>query len=128
MRKIEGWLLDELVSHCEDQRYASVETHLPGEKIFAKGDAGDYMAVLLSGVVDIKRDDHILMTFEYGSIFGEMGLIDHEPRSADAFARTQSRIARIREAQFNSLLTKNPHFALAMMRILTDRLRNSIKS
>jgi hypothetical protein len=125
MRKIETWVLEKLARYCEDPRYARVADYAPGEKIFSVGEPGDYMAILISGEVEIRIGDKKLTSVEFGSIFGEMGLIDGAPRSADAVAVTSCRVARVREGQFIAMLEETPHFALSLMRVLTDRLRNA---
>ncbi len=56
-------------------------------------------------------------------MFGEMGLIDHQPRAADVVAASHCRAMEIREGQFMALVEKNPPFSLCVMRLLTERLR-----
>lgn len=125
MRRIETWLLDKLLQNCGNPRYATVSEYQSGDVIFSVGDTGDYLALVLNGQVEIKRHGKTVSIIESGSIFGEMGLIDRVPRSADALARSHCRVAKLREGQFTSMLETTPHFALSMMRILTDRLRSS---
>ncbi len=125
MRKIESWVLEAFLRTCDDPKYTTVVAYEPGGVIFSVGDPGDYMAVVLSGQVDIRQNGKMLTTMDSGAVFGEMGLIDGVPRSADAVARSHCRVARIREGEFAAMLEKTPHFALSMMRLLTDRLRTS---
>jgi len=125
MRKIEAWVLEAFLRTCDDPKYTTVVPYEPGGVIFSVGDPGDYMAVVLSGQVDIIRQGKLLTTMDSGAVFGEMGLIDGASRSADAIARSHCRIARIREGEFAAMLERTPHFALSMMRLLTDRLRTS---
>jgi CRP/FNR family cyclic AMP-dependent transcriptional regulator len=63
----------------------------PGEEIFREGDLGDAMYVLLEGKVRISKQipgvgEEALGILERGDYFGEMALIDRQPRSADAKA------------------------------------------
>lgn len=125
VRKIEQWVLEEVLRQCEDPRYSTVKEYQPNDVIFSVGDPGDYMAILLAGQVEIKRHGSTLAKIDFGSVFGEMGLIDGVPRGADAIAVTNCRIARVREGQFTSMLERTPRFALSMMRLLTDRVRAS---
>ena len=62
------------------------------------------------------------------TIFGEMALIDNEPRSATAVAITDVELVPISEKQFLFLVTQTPYFALKVMRILAQRLRVTSKS
>ena len=63
----------------------------PGEVIFHEGDAGDKMYIVLDGRVMISKyipggGEEALAFLERGDYFGEMALIDNQPRSADAKA------------------------------------------
>lgn len=125
MKNISTWLLQELLD-ANDRHKATLRELQPGETVFRVGDVGDYMGVLLTGSIKIRKGDQLISIVEPGAMFGEMGLIDHQPRVADAVAVSYSRIAEIREGQFMSLLESTPYFGLAVMRMLTDRLRKQI--
>lgn len=127
MRNVSQWLLGELVRDTQGQRATIVE-YQPGETVFRVGDPGDYLAVLLSGSVEIRKGTQVLSIVEPGAMFGEMGIIDHQPRVADAVASDLSRVAQIREGQFMGLLEATPYFGLAVMRLLTDRLRRQLET
>jgi CRP/FNR family cyclic AMP-dependent transcriptional regulator len=118
MYNIQTWVLSEVLKHND-----IVRDFERGDTVFRKGDEGHFMAVLLRGEVEIREREEILSVVGAGSIFGEFALIDHRPRSADAVARTACSAALINEAHFNRMVERTPSFALAVMRILTDRLR-----
>jgi CRP/FNR family transcriptional regulator, cyclic AMP receptor protein len=127
MKNVTSWLLQELMG-SEGHQKATIRDCAPGEAIFRVGDPGDYLAVLLTGSIEIRKNDKVISVVEPGCMFGEMGIIDGQPRVADAFAKTQSRIAEVREGQFMSLLQATPYFALAVMRLLTDRFRRQTQT
>lgn len=127
MKHVSSWLMQELLQN-DDRTRSIIREYSPGEAIFKTGDAGDYFAILLSGHIEIRKGDQVLSVIDPGSIFGEMGLIDHRPRIADAYATAFSRIAEIREGHFMALLEKQPYFGLEIMRMLTDRLRQSTET
>jgi len=103
-----------------------IRTFTAGQVIFAEGQLGDgYMYAVLDGEVDLLRSNNPLATVASGGVFGEMALIDHEPRSAGAVARTDCRVAAITDQRFMRLVSQNPHFALDMMRLLTERIRDN---
>jgi CRP-like cAMP-binding protein len=95
-----------------------------GQTIFKHGEpsAGKMFAVS-EGEVDIQINDHALETIGPGGIFGEMGLIDNHPRSANAIAKTEVKVVAIDERRFNFLVQHNPFFALQVMRVMTERIR-----
>ncbi len=127
MKNISGWLLEHLLNE-DGRKNATIRSYKPGETVFRVGDAGDYLAILLSGCIEISKGKQLISVVEPGSMFGEMGIIDHQPRMADAVATRESRIAEMREGQFASLLQATPEFGLAIMRLLTDRVRRKLET
>lgn len=99
-----------------------------GQSIFSEGDAGTEMFIIESGVIDIVRGDRgkePLATLEAGDFFGEMAILEDQPRFAGALARSDARLLRIDRAHFNDVLTQNVEIAIRIMRKLTARLRRS---
>jgi CRP-like cAMP-binding protein len=94
-----------------------------GEIVFPEGAAPDGMYALLEGEVDILMEGKLRETVEAGGIFGELALLDEQPRSATAVARTNCAIAVIDPRRFQSLVQQTPFFALQVMRIMAERLR-----
>ncbi len=54
----------------------------PGERIFEKGDLGDCLYIIEAGRVRVHDGDRILGHLEKHQFFGELSLLDAEPRSA----------------------------------------------
>jgi len=94
-----------------------------GSAIFQKGDSGDSMFVVASGEVDIVVDGKVVDQLTQGDLFGEMSLIDKQPRSADAVARTDCSVVQIDEKRFLFMTDHTPRFALQVMRLVAQRLR-----
>ena len=94
-----------------------------GATIFEKGDQADEMYVILEGEVEIRSGNSLLGTLGAGEVFGEMGIIDKQPRSASAIARTNCKLGMLDEKRFLFMVQETPFFALQMMRIISDRLR-----
>jgi CRP-like cAMP-binding protein len=94
-----------------------------GARIFAAGEHGDEMYVVLEGEVSIMAQGKVLETVARGGIFGEMALVDDSPRSADAVAGSDCRVAAIDRRHFTYLVQETPFFALQVMSIMADRLR-----
>ncbi len=106
----------------------NTQTFSAGQKIFNEGDPGETMFVVLEGIVDILKQDKVINTILAGNVFGEMALIDRQPRSASAVARENTKIAAIDAGRFMILVQHNPFFALEMMQVLTQRIRKSMES
>lgn len=96
--------------------------------ILFEDDPGDALYVVRQGqvkVVLIGEDGRevILSVLGEGDFFGEMALIDDEPRSAHVIAMSDSTLLVLRREDFQGLLLQTPGIALAMLRELTRRLR-----
>src|SRR6478672_2249549 len=97
------------------RREPDVRVLPPGETVFAVGEPGDFMFVVLEGEVAIEKDGKTLEVVSAGGVFGEMALIDHSPRSASAITRTQCTLAAVGQKRFTYLVQQTPFFALEIM-------------
>ncbi len=95
-----------------------------GEVLFKNGDPGTSMYVVRSGTLTIRSGSVIYEHVGPGGIVGEMGIVEAcKPRTAMVYARTPAELVEIDEARFLSLVQDAPSFALAVMRVLSRRLR-----
>jgi CRP/FNR family cyclic AMP-dependent transcriptional regulator len=99
-----------------------------GTIIFHQGDAANEMFVIKSGQVRIQLGNRTLAELRADNIFGEMALIDDEPRSASAIAITDVELVPVSERQFLFMVSQTPYFALKVMRVLAQRLRKTSKT
>ena len=108
----------------------NVETRFikAGGIIFREGDAAQELFVVKQGQVRIQLGNRTLAELSPNDIFGEMALIDNEPRSATAVAVTDVELVAVTEKQFLFLVGQTPHFALKVMRVLAQRLRVTNKT
>jgi CRP/FNR family cyclic AMP-dependent transcriptional regulator len=104
---------------------APIRSFKAGEIIFRHGDPAEELYIVKSGKVEIRLGNRLLDTLPELSIFGEMALIDHSPRSATVVAATDATIVPVDEKQFLFLVSRTPHFALNVMRVLAQRLRTN---
>jgi CRP-like cAMP-binding protein len=104
-----------------------------GDIIFRSGDAGESMFRIAQGVVGIYADhgtekEKRLAELCDGAFFGEMGMIDHAPRSATAVALEDGmKLEELTEDDLGELLRSEPETVLALMRQLSGRLRGLTK-
>jgi CRP-like cAMP-binding protein len=98
-----------------------------GQPIFEKGDVGFELLVIKQGEVEIRLGERVLRTLSAGDIFGEMALVDDSTRSASAIALSDVEIVPISEKQFVNLIRETPSFALDVMRVLAQRLRDETR-
>jgi CRP/FNR family cyclic AMP-dependent transcriptional regulator len=109
-------------------RYAKHTTLKRGEAIFSKGDPGNSMIAVISGTVKISVSSAegrsaILNLIGPGEIFGEMSVLDGQPRSADCTANTACEIFVIDRREFLPFLRSQPELAMKFIELLCTRLR-----
>ena len=99
-----------------------------GNVIFYEDDPGTSCYIILSGKVKIvvNADDgreHILGVLQDNDFFGEMSLIDGQPRSASAISTEDVTMITIQRDEFLKLLRSNPDISLKLLVALSHRLR-----
>jgi CRP-like cAMP-binding protein len=94
-----------------------------GQTIFQEDEPGDVMYVVLEGAVDILINGKVINTVGPGGLLGELALIDTRPRSATAVAQTDCKLVPISAKRFAFLVQQTPNFALHVMRVMANRLR-----
>src|SRR5215510_464128 len=96
-----------------------------GATIFQEGDTGDSMFAIKRGKVAIMVGGNIVDVLREEELFGEMALLEHTTRAATVVALEETELVEVDKAQFYVLVRQNPHFALQLMQLLSERLRNA---
>lgn len=109
---------------------ASYRKWSAGTVLFQRGDDGGYLIVVVSGRIKIslitpQGKELSLRYLEAGSIFGEMAILDGQPRSADATAVVASEGYVIKKRDFLEVLARNPHAYQAIVQYLCAKLRET---
>jgi CRP-like cAMP-binding protein len=101
---------------------AEFQEFAPGDVVIQAGDTPDAFYLILSGRARVlaKRRARALQAGEY---FGEMGLIDGEPRSASIMAAEELQAMKLPRRPFLKLLEQEPGIAVAMLAELAGRVR-----
>ena len=84
------------------------------------------MYLLIEGEIGLMIRNKFFGVVKPGQIFGELAVIAGIPRSATAMAKINCRVLSLDEKQFHAALEKKPEFALMLMSIMVQRLRESI--
>jgi CRP/FNR family transcriptional regulator, cyclic AMP receptor protein len=100
-----------------------------GAPIFRQGDIPKYLYIIEAGAVDIVLpavvDDLIVATFESGTVFGELGIFDSQPRTATARASGETVVISIPLAAVADLVENHPPAAKQFMSVIIERLRST---
>lgn len=109
----------------------ALRKHYPKDGVvFFENEAGDTLFMVAQGriKVTILGDDGreiILSVLGSGEYFGEMALLDNEPRSATAIAAEDSELLSLSRADFEGVLALNPAMMMILIKVLTSRLRHA---
>ena len=106
----------------------------PGEVIFEQGHPGEGMYVVMSGSVDILREDEDgtrlrLGHMETGAFFGELALLDDAPRTASAVATEETELAVFSRWGLLAVAEEHPRLGakivMHLSQIVAERLRRT---
>ena len=107
------------------------ERHLgKGEHLFQKGDPGDALYGVISGrmvmcVTGEQGREIILNIIEPGEVFGEIALLDGQPRTADARSMAATSLITIYRRDFIPFLETQPAVSIHFLRLICQRLRQT---
>ena len=106
-----------------------------GDVVFKKGDAGNAFFLIREGEVEVlaspgdKKVEEVVTLIGPGDLFGEMALVEKEPRSATVRVKTDAKLWRIKKEYFEDLMKQDHELALKIYRrltiIISHRLRET---
>ena len=104
-----------------------------GEHIVEQGLKSNALHIILSGRARVLASDSrgrevILATLQSGDYIGEMSLIDNEPHSATVRAEVQTDVLMLGRSEFARCMPDSNSMAYAVMRVLVQRLRHSVRN
>src|SRR5438445_724472 len=96
-----------------------------GDQVFAQGETGDALYLIVEGKVKVHQGSKELVRLGERDVFGEMAVLDSEPRSASVTAVEDSVLLKIGRDDFRDILGERPEIAMGVMKVLTRRLRET---
>ena len=92
-----------------------------GQTLFKEGSFSESAFIIESGEIEISKTDEkgekvVIDVLESTEIIGEMGLIDGQPRSVTATAKTEATIKEITQAQFKNIAKKYPQDMMPILK------------
>ena len=100
----------------------------PGQAITEEGEPAGRFYVLIDGQADVLIGDDVVNALKAGDYFGEISLIDGQPRSATIVARTPVRTLSLSSWNFRPLLKEHPSIAEGVLLQLCRRIRQADSS
>ena len=96
-----------------------------GELVFAEGEPGDALYLIVEGQVKVHKGEKELVRLGVRDVFGEMAVLDSEPRSASVTSLKDTTLLKIGRDDFRDILQERPEIAMGVMKVLTHRLRET---
>lgn len=118
-----------LFSHCTARQRRTISRHaqiaeLPaGTALVKQGEDGDALFVIMDGEVVVEVDGEEVNRVGPGSYFGELAILDGQPRSATVTALTDVRVAVIGIRMFRTMLREFSDLAEQLLIALAGQLR-----
>ena len=113
----------DVLAHFRKAR--SIVTMPRGGVLFAEGERGTHMYILMQGRAEISVGGQIVESAGPGALLGEMALVSSAPRSATVFAATECKLVSVDVRQFDLLVRESPEFARQVMTVMADRVRRT---
>jgi len=98
-----------------------------GVVLFHEGDPGQEMYIVLRGMIKVFRGSRVIDIVKPGDYFGEMAIIENQPRSASVAALEDAVLLQVPLAVFHEYFSRQPRSLVAMMRTLSKRVRRDLE-
>lgn len=95
----------------------------PGRHIVRQGQVGTGFYLITSGRAKVVLDGKTLASLGPGEFFGELSLLDQQPRMAHVIAEERTNCLALASWDFTRLLEKTPKLTLSLLREVAKRLR-----
>lgn len=112
-----------LIQQCQ---WASFQ---PGDLVIRQGEFGDVMYFIMKGLVEVNRrlgdqgPQFTRLALGEGEFFGEMGILEGRPRTANVIALEPTDCLVVNRDQLERLLLEHPSMTVAMLTVMSRRLR-----
>lgn len=94
-----------------------------GSYVFNKGDPGNCMFIVQSGVIEMVIGDTVIETVRPNEAIGFMSMVDSAPRSSSARVKENCELSVIDARNFRFMVDEIPNFALYVMQAMARRIR-----
>jgi len=97
-----------------------------GTTVFRQGDRGDSLYIVAAGSVRVHTEAHTINVLGPHDVFGEMALLDPEPRAASVTAETDVHLLRLDREPFVELMDDHIEIVRGVVAMLCERLRQTV--
>jgi CRP-like cAMP-binding protein len=120
-----------LFSSCSNKELNAIRKNLeaemakPGKVLCQQGEIGQEFFLIVAGKASVRRNNRKAATIGPDDYFGELSLLDRQPRSATVVAETDMELLVLGQRQFNSFLDAVPSLSRKLPATMATRLRES---
>ncbi|HEX9602277.1 MAG TPA: cyclic nucleotide-binding domain-containing protein [Myxococcales bacterium] len=118
-RGLAGEELATIAEIAEEQPFAA------GEPVLAEGEPGDALYLVVEGALRVHRGGKQLAQLGVRDVFGEMAMLDPQPRSASVTVVKDAVLLKIGRDDFRDVLQERPEICMGVIQVLSRRLRGS---
>ncbi len=115
---IPGEVLADIASLLEEEIFEK------GQYIVNEGDLGKELFIIIKGEVEVISGGSRIDIMKAGASFGEMALLDSQPRSADVVALEDVMVLKMERDDFHEILKQRDEVAIGVIKVLNRRIRN----
>lgn len=118
-----------IFAQCTSEEIAAIDAvtqeqaFQPGQIIVSQGTPGQAFYMVLTGRVEVIRDNNSFGAYKSGDFFGDMSLLDNAPRSATVRAIEPTTCLMLSSWDFKRMLESHPSIAIKLLEVLSRRLR-----
>jgi PPM family protein phosphatase len=130
METIKRTRLFKFFTHNDLLRLSNVmhyRRYAPNEILMREGEHGDELFLILSGQVRLQRGEQVLSFHKNGETFGEMALVNRDPRSATVVAHDEVEVLTLRRREFFEILKSESQLSARLLwqfvQVLAERLK-----
>lgn len=103
----------------------ATEVDFPAGRVIARqGDIGTGFFIVADGLVRVVRDGEVIAMLGPGEFFGELSILDGQPRIAQVIAEEPTRCLALASWDFERVLLEHPPLMLGILRGVAGRLRS----
>jgi CRP/FNR family transcriptional regulator/CRP/FNR family cyclic AMP-dependent transcriptional regulator len=104
-------------------KLSGIVRYREGTPVVKEGASGSVFFVILEGKAKVMRKGRTVGRLRRGDFFGEMSLLDGEPRTASVVTEANSTFLTVAAREFHRVLAREPRLALRMLQVMAGRLR-----
>ena len=98
-----------------------------GQIIFKQGDPPNGLYIVMSGEVELTKNNSMIASIKQNGFFGELALLDNETRTASAIAKSEGELLYLEQEVFNQIVDDQPEVLRSITGVVLRYYREHLK-